>query len=485
MTYQVLARKWRPKDFASLVGQEHVVKALTYALEQQRLHHAYLFSGTRGVGKTTLARILTKALNCETGIAATPCGQCNTCHEIDAARSVDYIEMDAASNRSVDEMSALLERTIYAPAAARFKVYMIDEAHMLTNHAFNAMLKTLEEPPPHLKFILATTDPKKIPITILSRCLQFNLKPIPAAHIAAALEKILAAENVRFEPRALHLLAHAANGSMRDALSLSDQAIAYTARDLSAAAIREMLGAVEQGYLIRLLDAVIERNGAAVLDLADEMAAHSVSFAHALQDLASLLHQIAWSQYAPDSIPDAEVNGEEIRRFAGVLSPEDIQLYYQIATIGRSELGLAPDETAGFTMTLLRMLAFHPVYADEQSAPLTPLNVPEPNTLSMPPSATRPAHRAAQRPALKQSLPALRTMAKTEAGVASPARAALDALHGVRCANDQANALRQQAAKRALEQDPFAKLLMRDFGATLIPGSVQELIQAADSKTMT
>ncbi len=444
MTYQVLARKWRPKDFASLVGQEHVVKALTHALEQQRLHHAYLFSGTRGVGKTTLARILTKALNCETGITATPCGQCKICVEIDAARSVDYIEMDAASSRSVDDMSALLERAIYAPVAARFKVYMIDEAHMLTNHAFNAMLKTLEEPPPHLKFILATTDPKKIPVTVLSRCLQFNLKQMPAAQIAAALEKILSAENVRFEPRAVHLLARAANGSMRDALSLTDQAIAYAARDLSVEAIRDMLGAVEQRYLVRLLDAVVEHNGAAILGLGDEMAAHSVSFAQALQDLASLLHQIAWSQYAPDSVPDTEVNGEDIRRFASALPPEDVQLYYQIATIGRSELGLAPDEYAGFTMTLLRMLAFQPV------------------------QASRPA----LLPALKQSSPASRTEANTVAG-ASPARAALDALNGVRSVDDQAAVKRQQEAERALKQDAFVQALVRDFGATLIPGSVQ------------
>ncbi|CCD29565.1 DNA polymerase III, gamma and tau subunit [Candidatus Glomeribacter gigasporarum BEG34] len=435
MTYQVLARKWRPKDFASLVGQAHVVKALTHALERQQLHHAYLLSGTRGVGKTTLARILTKALNCETGISATPCGQCQTCVEIDATRSVDYIEMDAASNRSVDEMSALLERAIYAPVAARFQVYMIDEAHMLTHHAFNAMLKTLEEPPPHLKFILATTDPKKIPVTVLSRCLQFNLKQMPAEQISAALEKILVAENVRFEPRAVHLLARAAHGSMRDALSLTDQAIAYAARDLSLAAIREMLGAVEQRYLVQLLDAVVERNGAAVLELADEMAAHSVSFAHALQDLASLLHQIAWSQYAPDSIPDAEVNGEEIRRFAGVLPPEEVQLYYQIVTIGRSELGLAPDEYAGFTMTLLRMLAFCAVDANDCRTP--------------------------------------QTTSKTEARSASPARAALEVLNGVRSVDDQAAVQRQQDAERALKQDPFVKQLARDFGATLIPGSVQ------------
>jgi DNA polymerase-3 subunit gamma/tau len=350
------------------------VRALTHALEQQRLHHAYLFTGTRGVGKTTLSRILAKALNCETGITATPCGVCKACREIDEGRFIDYVEMDAASNRGVDEMAALLERAVYAPVDARFKVYMIDEVHMLTNHAFNAMLKTLEEPPAHVKFILATTDPQKIPVTVLSRCLQFNLKQMPATHIVTHLEKILTDEQIGFETQALRLLARAADGSMRDALSLTDQAIAYAAGVISEEAIRGMLGALDQSYLIRLLDAVAAADGVTVLAIADEMAARSLSFSVALQDLASLLHRVAWAQQAPASVLDEWPEAAEIRRFAALLSPQDIQLYYQIATIGRSELGVAPDEYAGFTMSLLRMLAFQPAAADGSagSAPANP-----------------------------------------------------------------------------------------------------------------
>ncbi|KWZ45955.1 DNA polymerase III subunit gamma/tau [Burkholderia savannae] len=360
MTYQVLARKWRPKDFASLVGQEHVVRALTHALDGGRLHHAYLFTGTRGVGKTTLSRIFAKALNCETGVTSQPCGVCRACREIDEGRFVDYVEMDAASNRGVDEMAALLERAVYAPVDARFKVYMIDEVHMLTNHAFNAMLKTLEEPPPHVKFILATTDPQKIPVTVLSRCLQFNLKQMPAGHIVSHLERILGEERIAFEPQALRLLARAAQGSMRDALSLADQAIAYSANEVTEAAVSGMLGTLDQTYMVRLLDALAAADGPQILAVADEMALRSLSFSAALQDLASLLHRIAWAQFAPASVLDEWPEAADLRRFAEFLSPEQVQLYYQIATVGRGELGLAPDEYAGFTMTLLRMLAFEP-----------------------------------------------------------------------------------------------------------------------------
>jgi DNA polymerase-3 subunit gamma/tau len=360
MTYQVLARKWRPKSFASLVGQEHVVRALTHALDGGRLHHAYLFTGTRGVGKTTLSRIFAKALNCETGVTSTPCGVCRACKEIDEGRFVDYVEMDAASNRGVDEMAALLERAVYAPVDARFKVYMIDEVHMLTNHAFNAMLKTLEEPPAHVKFILATTDPQKIPVTVLSRCLQFNLKQMPAGHIVGHLEHVLGEEKIPYELQALRLLSRAADGSMRDALSLTDQAIAYSANQVTEEAVRGMLGALDQSYLIRLLDVLAIGDGPGVLQIADEMALRSLSFSTALQDLAGLLHKIAWAQFAPASVLDEWPEAGDIRRFADALSAEHVQLFYQIATIGRGELGLAPDEYAGFTMTLLRMLAFEP-----------------------------------------------------------------------------------------------------------------------------
>ncbi len=360
MTYQVLARKWRPKSFATLVGQEHVVRALTHALDGGRLHHAYLFTGTRGVGKTTLSRIFAKALNCETGVTSTPCGVCRACREIDEGRFVDYVEMDAASNRGVEEMAALLERAVYAPVDARFKVYMIDEVHMLTNHAFNSMLKTLEEPPAHVKFILATTDPQKIPVTVLSRCLQFNLKQMPAGSIVGHLEHVLGEEKIPFEPQALRLLARAADGSMRDALSLTDQAIAYSANQVTEEAVSGMLGALDQSYLIRLLDTLAAGDGQGVLNIADEMALRSLSFSTALQDLAGLLHKVAWAQFAPASVLDEWPEATDIRRFAEQLSAEQVQLFYQIATIGRGEMGLAPDEYAGFTMTLLRMLAFEP-----------------------------------------------------------------------------------------------------------------------------
>lgn len=365
MTALALARKWRPRDFSTLVGQEHVVKALTHALDQQRLHHAWLFTGTRGVGKTTISRILAKALNC-TGadgqgqMTSQPCGKCPACTEIDAGRYVDYIEMDAASNRGVDDMAQLLEKAMYAPSSARFKVYMIDEVHMLTGHAFNAMLKTLEEPPPHVKFILATTDPQKIPVTVLSRCLQFNLKQMPVPSIVEHLEKILESEQVKSEIGALRILAKAAQGSMRDALSLTDQAIAYAAGPVTESAVRAMLGTLDETYLIQILDALRTGDGGALIAIADEMAARSSSFSLALQDLASLLQKIAVGQTVPSAVLDDWPEATEVRRLASQFNKEDIQLYYQIAITSRPDLSLAPDEQTGFTMTLLRMLAFKP-----------------------------------------------------------------------------------------------------------------------------
>ncbi len=365
MTALALARKWRPRDFSTLVGQEHVVKALTHALDQQRLHHAWLFTGTRGVGKTTISRILAKALNC-TGadgqgqMTSQPCGKCPACTEIDAGRYVDYIEMDAASNRGVDDMAQLLEKAMYAPSSARFKVYMIDEVHMLTGHAFNAMLKTLEEPPPHVKFILATTDPQKIPVTVLSRCLQFNLKQMPVPSIVEHLEKILESEQVKSEIGALRILAKAAQGSMRDALSLTDQAIAYAAGPVTESAVRAMLGTLDETYLIQILDALRAGDGGALIAIADEMAARSSSFSLALQDLASLLQKIAVGQTVPSAVLDDWPEATEVRRLASQFNKEDIQLYYQIAITSRPDLSLAPDEQTGFTMALLRMLAFKP-----------------------------------------------------------------------------------------------------------------------------
>ena len=360
MSYLVLARKYRPRDFESIVGQDHVVRALTHALESGRLHHAYLFTGTRGIGKTTLSRILAKSLNCEKGITASPCGTCEACRAIDSDRFVDYVEMDAASNRGIADMLQILEQAVYAPTAARFKVYMIDEVHMLTQQAFNAMLKTLEEPPEYVKFILATTDPQKIPVTVLSRCLQFNLKQMPVPQIVTHLDCILAKEGIACEKAALQLLAKGAHGSMRDALSLTDQAIAYTAGNVTAQAVQDMLGALDQTYLIRLLDCLVARDGAGLLAIADEMAARSLSYNTALQDLGTLLHRIAIIQRVPDYLSEEAPDYADLSRLSRAFSPEEIQLYYQIAIHGRDELGLAPDEYAGFSMTLLRMLAFMP-----------------------------------------------------------------------------------------------------------------------------
>jgi DNA polymerase III subunit gamma/tau len=358
MSYQVLARKWRPKSFGSLVGQDHVVQALSNALSQQRLHHAYLFTGTRGVGKTTLSRILAKSLNCATGITANPCGECEACLAIDIGRYVDYVEMDAASNRGIADMVSLLEQAIYAPSSGRFKVYMIDEVHMLTKEAFNAMLKTLEEPPAHVKFILATTDPQKVPVTILSRCLQFNLRQMASSTITAHLQDILGQEQIPFEPAALQLIARAANGSMRDSLSLTDQAIAYGNQSVRESDVRSMLGAIDQSYLYELLRALIAHNASSLLSIAQQMESRSIGFESALNDLAALLHLLAVAQYSPQAIADDHPERQTLLDLASQISADMLQLYYQICILGHRDIGLAPDAYAGFTMTLLRMLAF-------------------------------------------------------------------------------------------------------------------------------
>lgn len=386
MSYQVLARKWRPKTFQELVGQEHVVRALSNALQQQRLHHAYLFTGTRGVGKTTLARILAKALNCETGITAEPCGQCAACTEIDRGRFVDLLEVDAASNTKVDQMRDLLENAQYAPTVARFKVFIIDEVHMLSTSSFNAMLKTLEEPPAHVKFILATTDPQKMPVTVLSRCLQFNLRQMPVAAIAGHLHAVLDKESIAAESVALQLIARAASGSMRDALSLLDQAIAYGSGAVHEAEVRAMLGAIDQSYLYTLLNALARRDGPGLLAVARGMEERSLSFDAALAELALLLHQIALAQTVPDALPDELPEKPQLLELAGLFKPEDTQLYYQIALLGRRDLALAPDEYAGFSMCLLRMLAFAP---NEAPAPASP--PAGGTTIRSMPAATSPA----------------------------------------------------------------------------------------------
>ncbi|SFI71566.1 DNA polymerase III subunit gamma/tau [Nitrosomonas sp. Nm34] len=357
---QVLARKWRPRNFSELTGQDHIVKAITHSLEQNRLHHAYLFTGTRGVGKTTIARILAKALNCEAGVTPMPCGACPACISIDKGNFIDLVELDAASNTQVDSMRELLESASYAPTAGRYKVYLIDEVHMLSRSAFNAMLKTLEEPPEHVKFILATTDPQKIPITVLSRCLQFNLKQIPSSLIAVHLGKILSQEQIAFDAASLQFLARAAQGSMRDALSLLDQAIAYGNGVVQEADVHAMLGVIDQEYLYDLLEALARKDGVKMLSIADEMEARSLAFDSALQGLAAILHRVALVQIAPQAIDETLPECERLFALAKYFTAEDVQLYYQIVLHGRNDLNLAPDEYAGFTMTLIRMLAFIP-----------------------------------------------------------------------------------------------------------------------------
>ena len=413
---QVLARKWRPRVFADLKGQEHVVRALSNALTQNRLHHAYLFTGTRGVGKTTVARILAKCLNCETGITATPCGQCSACTQIDSGRFVDLLELDAASNTGIDNMREVLDNAQYAPTVGRFKVYIIDEVHMLSRAAFNSMLKTLEEPPEHVKFILATTDPQKIPVTVLSRCLQFNLKQMAPELVREHLDKVLGLEGIASESAALRLIARAASGSMRDALSLLDQAIAYGSGQVHEDTVRSMLGAIDQRYLFSLLHALAAGDGAALLDEADQMAARSIAFDAALQELGTLLHKIALAQTVPAALPDDLPEREAILDLAQRLDAETVQLYYQIAILGRRDLALAPDEFAGFTMTLLRMLAFMP--AAEPARIATPSAVPAASRAASPAAA-----RVAREPAALKVAAVPPVGASAEIDVSEPAPA--------------------------------------------------------------
>jgi DNA polymerase-3 subunit gamma/tau len=368
MSYQVLARKWRPRTFAELVGQEHVVRALTHALDSDRVHHAFLFTGTRGVGKTTIARILAKSLNCERGVSSTPCGECRTCVEVDEGRFVDLVEVDAASRTKVDDTRELLDNVQYLPTRGRHKVYLVDEVHMLSAHSFNALLKTLEEPPPHVKFLLATTDPQKLPPTVLSRCLQFHLRRLPPEKIAAQIEKILAAESVVADDGAVRLLARSADGSMRDGLSLLDQAIAFCGGALNESSVREMLGSVDDTFVDRLLAALAQQDAGAMLQVTADAYERGQDFDALLAALLVALHRIAIYKEAPAVASALEDMPADRRSLADGFAPEDVQLFYQIGTLGRRELPLAPDPRSATEMTLLRMIAFRPATADTGGA---------------------------------------------------------------------------------------------------------------------
>jgi len=538
MSHQVLARKWRPREFASLAGQEHVVRALTHALQTGRIHHAYLFTGTRGVGKTSIARILAKALNCEVGVSPTPCGRCSACVGIDSGRFPDYIEMDAASNRGVDEMAQLLDAAVYSPVAGRMKVYVIDEVHMLSTHAFNAMLKTLEEPPAHVVFVLATTDAQKVPITVLSRCLQFSLKNMPPATIAARLREVLDAEGITFEPEALDEIGRAAAGSMRDALSLLDQAIAHGAGSVVAVSVREMIGVADRGEVGALINALVAGEGPALMARADAMVDQGVAPERTLEALAALVHRIALAQVGAVSTDDAM--SAQVNAWAVQIAPEDLQVWWQIAIQGGRDLPWAPDPASGLTMTLLRMLAFRPGQPDAGR-----LNPPALAPKTTPASTTRPAATitpelqaidasapaAVESPAIEVETspqfcgdwPALARVlalsgiarqcvdrsalvsfdhdgfvlrapirAMTEAPLVLKIRDALTAHFGrpirvsilsgevegptVTGIDSAEQAQRLSQAQAVIQADPFVQALIQDFGAQIVPGSVQPIL---------
>ncbi|MEO7938002.1 MAG: DNA polymerase III subunit gamma/tau, partial [Burkholderiaceae bacterium] len=410
MSYLVLARKYRPRHFGEMVGQEHVVRALTNALDSQRLHHAYLFTGTRGVGKTTVSRILAKSLNCvgadgQGGITSKPCGVCQACTDIDAGRFIDYTELDAASNRGIDDVQTLLEQAVYKPVQGRFKVFMIDEVHMLTTPAFNAMLKTLEEPPDYLKFVLATTDPQKVPVTVLSRCLQFNLRPMAPETVREHLMRVLEAESVAVDPQALRLLARAARGSMRDALSLTDQAIAFGAGELTQDSVRQMLGGVDRTHVLGIIEALADGDGRTVIDVVEQLRVNGLNPASVLEDMAVVLQRMAVHQAVPGAVQDdADPDAQDAARLAQRMPADETQLLYSLCLHGATELGLAPDEYAALTMVLLRLLAFKP--AGYRAAPQEKKTLNDGRAGPAPVPAAARAVEGAQTTALPVSAPA-------------------------------------------------------------------------------
>jgi DNA polymerase-3 subunit gamma/tau len=523
MTYQVLARKWRPRVFEEVVGQSHVVTALANALDARRLHHAYLFTGTRGVGKTTLARILAKSINCETGITSKPCGKCRACAEIDAGRFVDLLEVDAATNTKVDEMRELLDTAQYMPASGRFKVYIIDEVHMLSRHAFNSMLKTLEEPPEHVKFILATTDPQRLPVTVLSRCLQFNLKPLAPAVIAAHLKRVLQAEGVSFEETALALLGKAAAGSVRDSLSLLDQAIAHGGGKVTRAQVAEMLGTLGGDLVWPLVERVVDGDGAGAIAEAERIGAMSVSYDAALEELASIFHRLALAQAGVEQ--SEEPDADRVRAIAQRLDPSRVQVMYQIALLARRDLPLAPDEQAGFTMALLRMLSFagetkaRPAPVERKAAP-----APAPQASPPPSQASTvdfdgdwPAFVARLNPTgmagmvarhgemvsfengkLELVVPeAHRVYAekpytdKLQAELAQvfgpgfrlAVRIGATSGASVAAIRTRENQQRRDSAAEAIEADPFVRELVRDFGAEVVASSIKPAEDGRDASS--
>jgi DNA polymerase III subunit gamma/tau len=526
MSYTALARKWRPKRFSELVGQEHVLRALVNSLTSGRVHHAFLFTGTRGVGKTTIARILAKCLNCEKGVSAEPCGQCAACREIDAGRFVDLLEVDAASRTKVDDTRELLDNVQYAPTRGRYKVYLIDEVHMLSGHSFNALLKTLEEPPPHVKFLLATTEPQKLPVTVLSRCLQFNLKRLPVSLITERMRHILEAEGIEFEPAAVRLVAQAADGSVRDALSLLDQLIAFGAGRVGEAEARAMLGTVARDHVVRLAEHLASLDAAALMGAARALDEWAPDYAQVLDELAALLARIALKQSITDFAGDELFAPELLARFAQSMSREDVQLLYQTAILGRRDLALAPDPRTGFEMTLLRMLAFRPAAdADEArsataAAPAAAGKRAAPRAVASeqarqeaPPAAQAESSWAAivaqldlsgaarqlashcvllgrqggvVRLALDPQRPFMRTAAQVEKLTQALARhfgepvrlefesLGSDAVTPAR-EDERASAAQLDAARKLLESDPEVNALRERFGATLVPESVRPI----------